>query len=879
MRIWRFTLSVLGGLLVIVTSASGQASMDSVRANARLALQAIQLTDDIELDGRLDEAVWEQASLATGFTQREPDPGEPATRETEVHLLYDRKAIYVGARMYDDPDSIAAQLSRRDETGTYSDWFSVGLDSYNDNRSAFVFEVNPRGVKRDLFISDDSRSDLSWDAVWEVKTQIDSLGWTAEIRIPLSQLRFSPEKTDWGVNFQRYIARNDETVFWAPLPPAAPGLVSRFGTLTGLKDLVPPGRLQLEPYSVVRATRAPGDPENPFHSPNEFFASVGADVEYGLTSNLTLTGTINPDFGQVEADPAVVNLTAFEIFFPEKRPFFVEGANIFEFGLGGGGELFYSRRIGRSPQGVTPGDAVFREVPEVTTILGAAKLSGKTAGGWSIGVLDALTAGEDARYTTPEGFERRALVEPLTNYGVARVIKDFRGGESALGGILTSVNRQLEEDGSLGFLRSAAYAGGVDGRHRFGGGDYQVRGYVVGSHVQGSAESIELVQLQPGHYFQRPDAEHLDLDPELTSLQGYAAEVELSKISGNWRWKVGGDARSPGFEVDDLGFQRQADLIAQNAELGYQQFRSGQVFRRWNVELNQGSAWTFGRERVESYANLVGNFALRNYWSLTSTLQHEFSALSTSALRGGPALVTPGESRVIVGVRSDQRKPVSASVLVNASFENESDGQSLSIRPSLDVRLSPQAEFSLQPAITWNVDPAQYIGQRSVGGVTRYFLAHLDQTTALLTARFSYSFRPGLTFQFYGQPFISAGEYDRFKEVSNPKAGSFGERFRVFSEEEVVLDADAGRYQVDLNDDGQFDTDFGNPEFNLKQFRSNAVVRWEYRPGSTLFFVWNQGRRDFVPDGDFGLGHDVGSLFDVESTNVFLVKLSYWFNL
>lgn len=532
---------------------------------------------------------------------------------------------------------------------------------------------------------------------------------------------------------------------------------------------------------------------------------MGADFQYGLSSALTLTGTINPDFGQVEADPSQVNLTAFETFFPEKRPFFVEGSNIFGFDIGSG-QLFYSRRIGAEPHGFTPDGTVFREVPERTTILGAAKLSGKTADGWSIGVLNAVTAEEMAAYTTEEGLERRAQVEPLTNYGVVRVIKDFRDGESAIGGIFTTMNRRLEEDGRLSFLRSAAYAGGIDARHRFGGGDYEVSGSLVGSHIRGTEEAIRLIQIQPGHYFQRPDAEHLDVDPELISLQGYAAEVELSKISGNWRWGVGSNARSPQFEVDDLGFQRQADLIAQSAELGYQQFRSGEVFRRWNIELNQGSEWTFGGERVETYTNLVGNLMLRNYWSAFGILQYGFSALSTSVLRGGPALVTPGESRAIAGIISDQRKPVSASVRVNLSFEDESDGQSLSIDPSLDFRPSPQVELSLQPSISWNVDPAQYVGQQSVGRETHYFLARLDQTTTALTARLNYTFSPKLSFELYAQPFISAGDYSEFKEVVDPKAEEFEDRFRPTSTE--------------------FDRDF-----NVKQFRSNAVLRWEYRPG------------------------------------------------
>jgi hypothetical protein len=818
-------------------------------------LRAAPLEGSIVIDGRMDEPAWESAPRATGFVQRAPDPGAPATERTEVRVLYGRDALYVAARLYGSPDSIAAQLARRDASGIYSDWFTLLLDSDDDNRTAFAFGVNPREVKRDYVLAENGVRDLSWDAVWEARTRVDSLGWTAELRIPLSQLRFTPGAAAWGVNFQREIARREETAFWAPIPPDAPGFVSRFGTLTGLSALNSPTRLEVEPYAVSRVTRAPAEPGNPFYAPNQLSASLGADFRYGVTSSLTLTGTVNPDFGQVEADPAVVNLTAFETRFPERRPFFVEGAEIFEFELGGGGDLFYSRRIGAPPRGSVPQGAAFHQLPERTTILGAAKLSGKTANGWSIGVLNALTAEEEALYSTRDGRELRAGVEPLTHFGVARVIRDFRQGRSAFGAILTTTHRRLDPEGTLGFLPSAAYAAGVDGRHRFGGGNYELQAYAVGSHLQGGSEAIGLVQRQPGHYFQRPDAGHLEVRPELTSLSGTIANVEVSKIGGgHWRGELGARVVSPGFEVDDLGFQQQADVVREYGGVQYVQFRPGPVFRRWNARVFQNAHWTFGGERVESGGMLGGDFQLHSYWGGGASLERELSVLSPSALRGGPALRLPGRTRLRLVLYSDQRKPVSGVVSGTVALHDEAGGRLLSVSPSVALRPSPRLELSLQPGVSWNRDPAQYVARREVGGEPRYLFAQLEQTTASLTTRLSYTFRPDLTFQLYGQPFVSALDYSRLREVADPRAARFQDRFRPTA---VSVD----------------------PDLNFKQFRSNAVLRWEYRPGSTLFLVWNAGLREVRRDGSFALLRDADRLFGAAGTNVLLVKLSYWFGL
>ena len=497
------------------------------------------------IDGRLDDPTWAQAAVAGRFIQFAPRPGAPSAQRTEARVLFDEQAIYVGMRLFDTaPDSIAGQLARRDLTGGYNDWAQVVIDSYNDRRTAFRFGVNPRGVQKDVFHYNDREEGVGWDAVWESATQLDSLGWTAEFRIPLSQLRFSARgraeqggEQVWGIQFIRDIARSSERSYWSPNSPDVPGFVSQFGELRGIRGVASPGRIELVPYSVARMTAAPGDDADPFHRENDFAGSLGADLKYGVTSDLTLTATINPDFGQVEADPSQVNLTAFETFFEERRPFFVEGSDIFRFDIAfpyfvrgaffRNDQPFYPRRVGRTPQGDVPDEAIYSDAPDATTILGAAKLSGKTASGWSIGVLEAVTADERARYTDSLGVRQRVLLEPLTNYAVVRPIKDFRQGQSAIGGIVTATNRSLD-DVTAEFLRSGAYTAGVDVRHQFGtDGKYQLKGAVLASHVRGSAKAISDVQLASGHFFDRPDADHLDYDSTRTSLTGVAADIKF----------------------------------------------------------------------------------------------------------------------------------------------------------------------------------------------------------------------------------------------------------------------------------------------------------------------------------------------------------------
>jgi hypothetical protein len=881
MKRWKSVgILFLGATAVAADGAAQNTTIVAAPAGTRLELEAMRAAAPPTIDGRLDDSAWQVPPAATGFLQSRPSPGLPATESTEVRVLYDDAYLYVAARMFDpSPDSIVAPLVRRDQD-VHSDWFSVAVDSYRDRRTAFVFAVNPRGVQRDVLFHDDTREDVGWNAVWTAAAAIDSLGWTVEIRIPLSQLRFrrSEGSQAWGINFERRLARRDEVSTWSPLRPDMDGRVSRFGDLTGLRALSPPRRLELQPYSMGRVTRAPGEPGDPFHRPGAYRGSIGADLKYGLGSAFTLTATVNPDFGQVEADPSEVNLTAFETFLPERRPFFTEGAEIFQSGWP---EIFYSRRIGRAPRGSAPGSAVYSSAPEASTILGALKLTGKTAGGWSLGLLSAVTGREMARYVDATGLVQTVPVEPQTRYAVGRVSRNFRKGSSTLGATWTWTGRSLEPEGTLGFLPRAAYAGALDARHRFLDARYEVSARLIGSHVQGGEDAIGRLQRAPGRYFQRPDASHVEFDPSRTSLGGYHAFTHLAKVSGSWRWGVGGYAHSPGLELNDLGFQSAPDETRAHLQIGYHRFQPGPLFRRWSVGGWAHSEQTFGGEATDRALQLDGSFLLHSQWGGNLWVMRHFDALAPSALRGGPALARSARYMGGSSLHTDRGKAVN--LRFGTFWETEDDGGSwrLNLNPALHVRPSDRFSLALQPSVAWNHNAWQYVGRREVAGEPVYLLGHLRQRTASSTTRLEYTHSPTLSLQLYAQPFLSAQRYDAFRTLTDPRAPRFADRFRTFSPLDMVeAGSAAGRaYAVDLNGDGVPDLSFRDPSFNWEQLRSNLVLRWEYGPGSTLFLVWSQGRTSSAPRGEADLRDDLGRLLREPGTNTLLIKVNYWLGL
>ncbi|HLL83733.1 MAG TPA: DUF5916 domain-containing protein, partial [Longimicrobium sp.] len=623
-------LILLCAAALLAQPAHAQTPADSTRATAARSVRAARVTGSIAIDGRLDEAAWAGAEAAANFTQSYPKAGAPPTERTEARVLYSDDAIYVGVRMFDSrPDSIAAQLARRDASGIYSDWVHVALDSYHDRRTGFRFSVNPRNVQKDVYHSNDTDEDLDWDAVWQSATRVDSAGWTAEFRIPLSQIRFSGAEQGggrvWGLQVQRDIARRDERDTWSPWSRTDAGYVSRFGDVTGLAGIRPVRRMELLPYVSNRLTRAPGDTDNPFYSSNDVGLSAGADFKVGITSGLTLTGTVNPDFGQVEVDPAVVNLSAFETFFPEKRPFFVEGSDVFRFGQVasfnnyGFQEYFYSRRIGREPQRRLSGDEIsFTDAPSQSTILGAGKVSGKV-GPWTLGIMDAVTSSEKARFVTEDGERRTATVEPLTNYFVSRARREMRGGRTVVGAMATATHRDMSDEAFSPLLRSRAFFGGVDGEHSWANRRWRVSGYVAGTSVAGSRDVITAAQRSSARYYARPDADYLRLDSTRTSLTGHIAEAAIQR-SGDWDLSLDVKQMSPGFEVNDLGFQGRTDYRSFTTFLGRRVNEPKGIFRDHSYFGYTYHAWNFGGDVILNGGAVGANGTFKNFWSAGGNL-------------------------------------------------------------------------------------------------------------------------------------------------------------------------------------------------------------------------------------------------------------------
>jgi hypothetical protein len=885
-------LCVFLPLLTPIAAAQNNRPASPARAAAAAPLRvahAARLTGTIQIDGRLDEPAWQAAEPTGDFVQSWPNPGAPATERTEVRVLYDDQAIYVGIRMFDEhPDSIAAQLARRDAVGIYSDWAHVIFDSYHDRRTSFRFTVNPRGVQKDVYMSNDGTEDVNWDAVWKVATLVDSLGWVAEYRVPLSQLRFGSappgQERVWGFQVQREIARRQERDTWSPWNAQDQGFVSRFGDLTGLRDVPVPRRLEVLPYSSVRSTHAPGSAADPFYHSLDTKPKAGLDVRFGLPKGLTLSGTVNPDFGQVEADPAVVNLSAFETFFTEKRPFFIEGSDAFAFGRVlthndyGNATYFYSRRIGRAPQRSASGPGVlYVDAPDAATIAAAAKVTGK-AGPWSVGLLDAFTPTGHADVAASGGVRYSTPVEPATNYFAGRVRRDFRKGRTVIGAMVTSTARSVGDSVFTGALRSEALFGGVDFEHKFAKQTWAVSGFFAGSRVSGSAAAIAATQQNSTHYYQRPDASYLRFDPARTSLEGHTGEIALERsgaVFGSLAYKE----LSPGLELNDLGFQGRSDLRALSSLIGYQSFKAGRLFRQYDAFIYENSTWNFGGDAIYHGIATNADVTFRNYWTGGYGVTVNPAYWSDRFTRGGPVARVPSAWTANLNLNSDSRKPVI--VGPSASYSHDaSGGWNGSLGLGFDTRPTSFIHVTVTPSLSRLRSTGQYVSTEPDPRATatfanRYVFADLAQTTVSMDARVEWTFSPVLSFQLYAQPFVSAGRYRDFKEFAAPRTYDF----RVYGRDTgtIAYDDSARVYTVDPDGAGGAPSfSIGNPDFNVRSLRGNAVLRWEYRPGSALFVVWQHQRSDAAPFGNFDFGRDVGAVFRAPATNVFLVKVSYW---
>lgn len=879
MRIWS-----LVALILLLTAATAAASpeLPEIRSyrTQRVPDQPPQL------DGRLDDTAWDAVPWSGDFIQRSPVDGEPPTKQTQFKLVYDDDAIYIGVRAFDDPARLSRLLARRDWFP--GDWVEVNIDSRADNRTAYSFTLSLSGTRGDEYISNDgNRWDGNWDPVWEGATAVDDQGWTAEMRIPLSQLRFDADNhRPWGLQLQRRIFREGERSSWQEIPGDVSGWVSRFGDLHGLDDLAPSRRIEVMPYGVVKHERyAPGE-GNPFRDGIDGGLSGGLDAKLGLGSDFSVDLTVNPDFGQVEADPSDVNLTAFETYFDEKRPFFIEGADVFSLpvapAITGGhftrDQLFYSRRIGHRPfYYPDTGDDEFADSPDQTSILGAAKVTGKTAGGLSVGLLESVTARERADIAGPDG-KWQKTVEPLTNYLVGRVTQDLRGGDTVVGGMMTSVVRDID-DPHLQFLERQAWAGGADLQHHFGDRDYRLEVRVLGSHLRGSEEAILDAQNASARYFQRPDNSHADLDTTRTTLSGHAGSVMLLRTGNNTnlRYQVGGAWRSPGFEINDLGFMRRADEINQFGWMGYTRRNPTWIFNNWSLNANEWVDWDFGGNLLCKAINMNTNGQLRSQHHFWGGVTRTFDYVSNDALRGGPSSRWPGTTHIDSGFNTDQRDSWQINAGGWIEWGDEDSHEVWSLWSTFVVRPNDSMRVSFNPRYRRKLNATQYVGTVSNGLEDRFLFGHLDQRTLELTFRVDWCLVPNLTLQYYGSPYLSSGRYREFKRITDPRADHYRDRFEVIGVDQMTA-TDAG-YDFDEDLDGTVDYALDQPDFSRRFFNSNLVMRWEYSPGSTLFMVWSQSRFDSEAMGSFDPHDDLDTLFATRPHDVFLVKFNRWFSL
>ncbi|MBL7111007.1 MAG: carbohydrate binding family 9 domain-containing protein [Bacteroidales bacterium] len=871
-------------LFALLLSVSASVLFGQTEYLPKKKYKAFRLEVSPDIDGVFDDEAWQNGNWAGDFTQHEPYADRAPLQQTEFKVAFDDMNFYVAIRALDSaPDSITNRMSRRDNGD--GDMVFIIFDSYHDLRTGFVFGVSSAGVRFDMVFSNNGQSeDATWDPIWQAKSQVHEWGWGAEMKIPLTQLRFNRNSEEvWGFEVARQIFRNNELSFWHPIPRNAPGIIHAMGELDGLQEMEPRKQLDLMPYSVASIKTYEPEEGNPYLKGTDPGFNIGLDGKMGVTNNLTLDFTINPDFGQVEADPSEVNLSAFETFFEEKRPFFIEGNNITSFNVGlgdgdvGNDNLFYSRRIGRRPHGdPSLDDGEYVNVPIFTRILGATKLTGKTENGLSIGIVEAITA--DTRATIDnQGDERRETVEPMTNYSLARVQKDFNQGNSILGGAATSTIRKL--DGTdLDYLHKNATTAGIDFTQYLKERNYTLGAALYLSNVQGSVEAISETQQSSARYFQRPDADYVEYDSTRTSLSGLGGKLEFGKIGGNWNFMFMNVFKSPGLELNDMGYMRQADNILNVLWTGYSFTEPFSIFRSLNLNHDVWVASNFGG-RIEGIGyeyNVNANF--RNYWNGGFGGGLNFHQAYNGTLRGGPTMYMPNSGRFRARLSSDERKAFSAELSGSVNWGAEKHYISNSYELEMTIRPINTLTISLSPSYTTNIQELQYVSTLEMNSDDRYVFGHLDQKVLSMSLRINYSITPDLTIQYWGQPFTASGDYTGFKMITDPKADEFTDRYHVYTTQQISPVDDT--YEIDENYDMIKDYSFENPNFTVNEWLSNLVIRWEFLPGSTGYLVWSQTRDYNNPNGSFEVWDNMNNMFtDKKATNTFLVKFSYRFGL
>ncbi len=815
-----------------------------------------------KIDGKLDDECWQKVGTWDGdFVQQQPHQAKPPSQKTEIKILYDDKYLYFAIIAHDnEPEKMSPLLGPRDDA-MVGDIAGFALDTYNDKQTAFEFNLTSAGQKVDLMHMGEYGWDFNWNAVWDGKTSIGDSAWYAEMRVPFTQIRFAnKEEHVWGMHIWRYIYRLSEESQWKLIPIDAPAMVYIFGELKGIKDIPYKRNFEVLPYGSTK------------YVPNAFDKTkfgFGVDGKVGVTSDFTLDYTFNPDFGQVEADPSELNLTSYEVFYDEKRPFFLEGNSILEYNSGHD-MLFYTRRIGSSPSySLNPEGDEQLEMPDNVSILNAMKLTGKNKKGLSIGLVNSITSREFATVHSANSKEKVA-VEPFTNYSVARIKQDMNEGSTVLGGIFTSTFRNIKDE-QLKILPDNSLVGGLDFEHNWKNRKYYVATKSFFSNINGSKEAISALQQDPRHYYQRSDADHLEYDPTLTSLNGWGGEVAGGKRSGKLRVLGGVEWRSPGVEINDLGYMRQADYIDQDFSVSYKVNKPRSIYLDYGLELFQSHEWSYDGENMNDY--LSGSFDIRfkNQWQYELSVSKRFNMLDTRELRGGPALRKEDAWNVRSSIETNSKKDFFVGLGMDLEYLSDEITKGNQYEFEMTWRVSNRLTLATDVVYQQETDNNQYLRYTDLDNKREYIVGQLERKTFYTTLRTELFITPELSLQYYGSPYVSNGKYLDYRRVADSKAENLGKRFEFLEVQDNLLIDSENRIYHDFNE--------GNFDFNFQEFRSNLVVRWEYKTGSTLYFVWTNNRTNYEDVYKSSLFDSLKGIGNVKSDNAFMIKLSYWFSL
>ena len=855
---------------------------DSIPATgARKLARAVRVrAGAIQLDGSLADEAWAQATSITDFTQKEPVEGAPPTERMEVRFIYDDDALYVGARMFSaDPSGIQAPLGRRDQAGDVTEQILISLDTFLDRRTSYTFGVSAGGVRIDRYAANDNEGgDPAFDPVWRAATRIDDQGWTAELWIPFTQLRFNdrPDQV-WGLNIRRFIPTLEEETYWVMVPRTEVGWASRFGDLQGIDGVRPSRRIEMLPFVVGSTTRdATRDPADPFDDGKNLAGRMGLDLKMGVGPNLTLDATFNPDFGQIEADPAEVNLTDFATRFPERRPFFNEGGGLLNLSHP---NVFYSRRIGAPPARRASGD--FVDAPSDSRILGAAKLTGRLPSRTSIGILAAVTDKAYAQVADvssgPEPLITNVRVGPRAVYGIAKVEQEVASSGSHISLLAGAVARQFGENDPLADLSARrALVVGHDGLLRFRGGEYEWTWAVIGGHVTGEPEAVERIQKSSSHYLQRPDRDPQYLmDTTRTSMGGWSIQTGFNRTSGrHWLFGTSTKIDHPYFDTNDIAQLNDADGIMPGWNVTYRETQPGSVFRSYSIRFNQGNEWDFAWDRKNFSVGTNVNLTWRNFWTTSVSLNRNFRTQSTVLTRGGPLM--GAAARWSANFNIGNPSTAQTRLTAGASWSgDELGGHTFSTNMSLTVRPGPRWQLSARPSYIRGTDSQQYVTVRSGGRPetfgSRYIFAYIDRTQYAMELRMSFTLKPDVNLDIYAEPFAASGRYFDFGELSVPRSLD-RITYGIDDGTQVAIDA-AGNRTVTYGADTFPIT---NRDFNTTSFQSNVVLRWEWRPGSTIYLVWQQNRDESEPVGRRAGLDDLFGSVGVPGSNILLMKASFW---